>query len=143
MTLLLGKLLVILLEVLKLRCADAKRRWAESLAVFQGGTLALGDVHECRVAHIDAVDLQAAAVLPRVANIQVAEPAGAVEGALLILRVQVVQVVPAEHLIFFCLVALVRQVVKVGRERGLQHVTVNVHDLAVQQAHEVLPADIK
>ena len=89
-TLLLGQLLVVLLKVLELGCADAKRRWAESLAVFQGGTLALGDVQECRVAHIDAIDLQAASVLPRVADIQVAEPAGAVEGALLILRVQVV-----------------------------------------------------
>lgn len=65
------------------------------------------------VADIHAVDFKAFSMLPGVANLQVAEPSGPIEGALLLLTVQTVHVLPASVVVLLCLDALVRQVVEV------------------------------
>ena len=96
------------------------------------------------IAHVQAVDLEALAMLPGVSHLQVAQPrARPVQGALLLLAVQRVNLIPTGVVVGFSLDALVGQVVEVGAEIGLDHVVVHINDLAVHQAHEVLAANIK
>lgn len=98
---------------------------------------------EVMVTNIHAIDLEALAVLPGVANLQVAEPRGAVKGALLLLAVETVDILPARVVAILSLDALMREVIEVRAELCLEHVIVDVDHVAVHDTHEVLSAHIE
>lgn len=71
-----GTLLVIQMseQILDFGVANTIGSWAVGVAVLESGALALRDFNEGLVAHIHAVDFDAAAMLPGVPNLQVAQP---------------------------------------------------------------------
>lgn len=101
------------MNVLKFGRAHTVSCRAVGLTIGQSGTLALGDVEEGPIADVHAIDLDTASVLPGMSNLLVTEPGVAIQGALFIIRVDVVKVFPADEVIHFVLHALMRQVVEV------------------------------
>lgn len=101
------------MKFLKFRRAHAVSCRTVGVAIGQSGTLTLGNVKEGPVADVQAIDLDTASVLPGMPNLLVTEPGVAIEGALFIIRVDVVKVFPAGELIHFCLHTFMRQVVEV------------------------------
>jgi len=131
------------LQIFELRSAHAVSSRTVSFSVGQSGALALGNVEEGTIAYIHAVDLEAAAVLPRVPHLLIAKPTVAVEGTLFVVRVDVVKVFPTGVVVQFGLHALVRQIVEVGREARFENVALDGDHFAVEKPHEVLSADVE
>ena len=133
----------VLVQIFNLGVANAVSGRTIGLAVVERGALAVSDLDEVLVADIVTVDGKAAAVLPSVPHLQVADPRVAVESALFFLRVEMIEISPAGEVISLRLDTLMREIVEIGAEVSLEHVVTNLHHFAVEELHKVLSTNVE
>ena len=131
------------LQVRKLGRAFTICTWAQCFSAFQCDTFALSHILEFMVANILTLDFEAVSVLPGVSDLQIADPIISIQGTLLLIGVQLVNVTPTSPVVLLGLNALMRQVIEIRGETCFQNVTIDTDDIAVQESHEVLTTNIE